>query len=188
MAFCLLAVFNIGVSKQASAFNGDLSTWDVSAVTDMQYSAPHAISVHAHMSSSYWFLGGGLQSAGLVMCEGRSGSVCDSDSGCGVTLVEAWMVCGACVHARMMRVGMMCRGFLPFGSVLSSIGFQRRPLGVGCERRDHDDLQCAPRRISPGAYVELSLAFWVAGCKVRGWQCAEGDRGTRVLIVVVVVV
>jgi surface protein len=37
--FYLLAVF-----YEASAFNGDLSTWDVSAVTDMQSSAPHAIS------------------------------------------------------------------------------------------------------------------------------------------------
>jgi surface protein len=109
LAFCLLAVF-----ARASAFNGDLSAWDVSAVTNMESSAPHAISAHALMWSSHWLLGGGLQSAGLAMYRGRSG-VCDS--GCGVTLVEAWMVCCACVHARMMMVGMMRRGFLPFGSV-----------------------------------------------------------------------
>jgi surface protein len=85
LTFCLLAVF-----AGALAFNGDLSMWDVSAVTTMKYSAPHAISAQAHMSSSHWLLGGGLQSAGLAMCGGRSGSVCDSesDSGC-VTLVEA---------------------------------------------------------------------------------------------------
>jgi hypothetical protein len=65
--------------------------------------------------------------------------VCDSDSD-SVTLVEAWMVCGACVHARMMSVGMMCRGSLPFGSVPISIGFQQRPLGVGCERRDQHEI------------------------------------------------
>ena len=45
-----MAVFN-----GASAFNSDLSAWDVSAVTDMSYSAPHAISVHAHMLSSQAF-------------------------------------------------------------------------------------------------------------------------------------
>ena len=45
----------------ASVFNGDLLAWDVSAVTNMQTSAPHAISAQAHMSSSHWLLGGGLQ-------------------------------------------------------------------------------------------------------------------------------
>jgi surface protein len=68
--FRLLAVFN-----GASAFNGDLSSWNVSAVTDMHYSAPHAISTQTHMSSSHWLLGGGLQRAGLAMCGGRSGGV-----------------------------------------------------------------------------------------------------------------
>jgi surface protein len=127
-------VFLSAVFYAASAFNGDLSAWNVeSAVTNMQGSAPHAISAQAHMSSPHWFLGGDLQSAGLAMCGGRS-RVCDN--GGGVTVVEAWMVCGACVHARMMGVGMMRRGFLPFGSVPRRSGFQRRPLGVGCERRD----------------------------------------------------
>jgi hypothetical protein len=54
---------------------------------------------------------------------------------------------------------MMRRGFLPFGSVPFSIGFQRRPFDVGCERRDRHELQCAPRHISPRTHVELSLAF-----------------------------
>jgi surface protein len=36
--FCLLAVF-----YDASDFNSDLSAWDVSAVTNMRDSAPHAI-------------------------------------------------------------------------------------------------------------------------------------------------
>jgi surface protein len=49
--FHLLAVF-----QSASAFNGDLSTWDVSAVTNMFSSAPHAISAQARMWSSHWLL------------------------------------------------------------------------------------------------------------------------------------
>ena len=60
--FCLLAVF-----CYASSFSGDLSAWDVSAVTGhgalsgLSGGAPHAISAQAHMSSSHWLLGGGLQ-------------------------------------------------------------------------------------------------------------------------------
>jgi surface protein len=68
--FCLLAVF-----QRATAFNGDLSAWDVSAVTDMFQSAPHTISVHAHMSSSHRLSVNGLQRAGLAMCQRRSGGV-----------------------------------------------------------------------------------------------------------------
>jgi hypothetical protein len=56
----------------------------------------------------------------------------------------------------------------PFGSVQSSIGFQRRPLGVGCERRDRHASKCAPRHIIPRTHVELSLAlgWWFATCGV----------------------
>jgi surface protein len=57
--FCLLAVFH-GYNG-ATAFNGDLSAWDVSAVTSMEQSAPHAIPAQPHMSGSHWLLGGGLQ-------------------------------------------------------------------------------------------------------------------------------
>jgi hypothetical protein len=68
-------------------------------------------------------------------CAKGGRGVCDS--GASVTLMEAWMVCCAFVH--MMRVGMMRRGFLSFDSVHWSIGFQQRPLGVGCERRDQHE-------------------------------------------------
>jgi surface protein len=46
--FCLLAVF-----YGAYAFTGDLSAWDVSAVTNMKESAPRAIhvSANAHIKS-----------------------------------------------------------------------------------------------------------------------------------------
>ena len=44
-------------------------------------------------------------------------------------MVQMWMVCCACFHARMMRVGMMCRGFcllavFAVASDLSYSGFE----------------------------------------------------------------
>ena len=88
----------------------------------------------------------------------------------------------------MIMVGMMCRGFLPFGSVRWSIGFQWRPLGVECERRDQDGKECAPRRISPRTHVELSLALgWpFAKCGVGNVRRAIGKLVCVIVIVVVV--
>ena len=95
--------------------------------------------------------------------------VCDSDSG-------VWCDVGGGVDG-LLRVGPRAHDegrydvsrLLPFGSVRWSNGFQRRPLGVGCERRDRHELQCAPRHISPRTHVELSLAF--------GWLFAKCGAG-----------
>jgi hypothetical protein len=110
-------------------------------------------------------------------CAEGGRAVCDSDSG-GVTLVEVWWIVLWRVCPRAHDDGRYdVSWLLPFGSVPFSIGFQRRPLGVGCERRDRHEWKCAPRHIIPRTHVELSLAFWVVVCNVRGWQCAEDDRG-----------
>jgi hypothetical protein len=69
---------------------------------------------------------------------------------------------------------------LPLGSVQWSIGFQRRPLSVECERRDQHGWKCAPRHIiSRTQSCRAFTGSWVVVCNVRGWQCAEDDRGVR---------
>jgi hypothetical protein len=74
---------------------------------------------------------------------------------------------------------------LPFGSVSESNGFQRRPLGVGCERCDQHEIQCAPRHISPGTPVELSLARMWCFAK-RGVNNVRRVVGVCEIVIVVV--
>ena len=110
-------------------------------------------------------------------CAEDDRGVCDSDSG-------VWCDVGGGVDG-LLRVGPGAHDegrydvswLLLFGSVRWSIGFQRRPLGVGCGRRDLDVIQCAPRLISPGTHVELSLAprQWFAKCGVGNMRRAIGE-------------
>jgi surface protein len=119
--------------------------------------------------------------------EGDRGTrVCNIDSGCGVTLVEAWMVCCACVHARMMRVGMMCRGFC-FLAVFSQASAFNGDLSAWDVSAVTNMQTSAPHAIS--AQAHMSSSHWLLGDGLQsvGRQCAEGDRGVCVIVIVVVV-
>jgi hypothetical protein len=59
---------------------GPITSWDVSAVTDMGGSAPHTISSHAHMSSSHWLFGWWFAMCGV-------GNVWRTIGGCVIVIV-----------------------------------------------------------------------------------------------------
>jgi surface protein len=117
----------------------------------------------------------------------RGTRLCDSDSGGGVTLVEAWTVCGACVHARMMRVGMMCRGFHLL-AVFNEASAFNSDLSAWDVSAVTNMRYSAPHTISSHAHMSSShwlFGWWFATCGVgnvrrtigrwwrRGWFIAR---------------